>query len=40
MASLAELPPGGMLAVRVGDEDVVLYNVKGMIFATRDSCTH
>jgi nitrite reductase/ring-hydroxylating ferredoxin subunit len=40
VAALADVPPGGMRAVRVGGEEVVLYNVKGMLFATRDSCTH
>lgn len=40
VARLADVPPGKMLAVRVGDEDVVLYNVGGRIYATRDSCTH
>lgn len=40
VAAVSDLPPGGILAVRVGDEEVALYNVKGMIFATRDSCTH
>lgn len=29
-----------MLAVKVGDEDVALYNVDGRIHATRNVCTH
>jgi nitrite reductase/ring-hydroxylating ferredoxin subunit len=40
VARLCEIPPGRMLAVRVGGEDVVLYNVNGAIHATRDRCTH
>ena len=40
VATLAEVPPGRMLRVRVGDEEVVLYNVGGRVHATRDSCTH
>ncbi len=40
VASLDDLPPGRMMGVRVGDEDVALYNVDGRICATRDVCTH
>ena len=40
VASLDELPPGRMMAVRVGDEEVALYNVGGAVCATRDVCTH
>ncbi len=40
VARLDDVPPGGMLAVRVEGEDVVLYNVGGTLHATRDSCTH
>ena len=39
-ASLSEIPPGRMLAVRVHQEDVVLYNVNGAIHASRDFCPH
>lgn len=37
---LDELPPGRMKGVRVGDEEIALYNVGGRIHATRDVCTH
>lgn len=39
-AAIAQLPAGTILAVKVGDEEVVLYNVDGEIYATRDCCTH
>lgn len=40
VAKLCEVPPGRMFPVRVGDEDLLLYNVGGAIYATRDRCTH
>jgi nitrite reductase/ring-hydroxylating ferredoxin subunit len=40
VASLDDVPPGRMIAARVGDEDVAIYNVDGRIHATRDVCTH
>ncbi len=39
-AKLSEVPPGKMLAVRAEGEDLVLYNVNGSLYASRDSCTH
>ena len=40
VAALSEVPPGRMIAVRVEKEDLVLYNVEGAIFASRDFCPH
>lgn len=40
VAKVAQVPPGRMLAVRVEGEDVVLYNVEGILFASRDFCPH
>jgi len=40
VAAVADLPPGSMLPVRVGGEDVLVYHVNGAFHATRDSCTH
>jgi 3-phenylpropionate/trans-cinnamate dioxygenase ferredoxin component len=40
VATLSEIPPGKMLAVRVEREDVVLYNVAGAVYASRDFCPH
>ena len=39
-AALSEIPPGKMLAIRVEREDVVLYNVNGQVYASRDFCPH
>ena len=40
VARLSDLPPGRMVAVRLESEDLVLYNVDGAIFASRDFCPH
>lgn len=40
VAHLSQVPPGAMLAVRVEKEDVVLFNVDGVLHATRDFCPH
>jgi nitrite reductase/ring-hydroxylating ferredoxin subunit len=40
VARLSDLPPGRMVAVRLETEDLVLYNVDGAIFASRDFCPH
>ncbi len=40
VASLSEVPPGGMKAVRVNGVDVLLCNVDGELYAVRDECTH
>jgi nitrite reductase/ring-hydroxylating ferredoxin subunit len=40
VASVSEVKPGTSLAVRVEREDVVLYNVDGRIYASRDFCPH
>ena len=40
VASVSEVPPGKSIAVRVEREDVVLYNVDGRIYASRDFCPH
>jgi nitrite reductase/ring-hydroxylating ferredoxin subunit len=40
VAAVSEVPPGGMLALRVEREDVVLYNIDGAIYASRDFCPH
>ena len=39
-ANLDDIPPGRMIGVKVGEEEVALYNVDGRIYATRDVCTH
>lgn len=40
VASLSHLPPGRMKGALVDGEPVVVYNVAGRIYATRDLCTH
>lgn len=40
VASLAELPPGGLLRVTRGDLDVLLANTDAGLVATDDRCPH
>ena len=40
VATLAQVPPGCMKRVEVGEEAVVLYNVEGELFASPDVCPH
>jgi nitrite reductase (NADH) small subunit len=40
VATLGEIPPGRILGLKVGEEEVALYNIDGRIYATRDVCTH
>jgi nitrite reductase/ring-hydroxylating ferredoxin subunit len=40
VASLADVPPGEMLTVRLDGEPMVLANVDGQIFAFGGECTH
>lgn len=40
VAGAAECPPGTLLGVRVGREDIVLANVDGDLYALEDRCSH
>ncbi len=40
VAALAEVPPGSLLGVEIGDERICLANVEGEIYALADNCTH
>lgn len=40
VASVRELPAGGMLIVQMDGDDVVLANVDGQIYAFGNECTH
>ena len=40
VATLAQVPPGCMKRVEVGEAAVVLYNVDGELFASPDVCPH
>jgi len=37
---LSSLPPGSRRSVRFGGRDVVVFNVRGGLFAVRDVCPH
>ena len=40
VADLGELPPGEMKYVELGDDQVLLANVEGTIYACDNVCTH
>jgi naphthalene 1,2-dioxygenase system ferredoxin subunit len=40
VALRADLPAGGMLAVKFGGYDIALYDLSGEVFATDNLCTH
>jgi 3-phenylpropionate/trans-cinnamate dioxygenase ferredoxin subunit len=40
VASVKEVPLGGMKAVRVDGVDILLCNVEGEFYAVHDECTH
>ncbi len=40
VATVADLPPGGLMYVEVGDDPVCLVNLDGEFFALGDLCTH
>ena len=40
MASQGDCPPGSLLKVEAGGEDIVLANVEGDFYALLDECTH
>ena len=40
VAKTAELPPGRMRRVDVGNQRILLANVGGQFYATDDTCTH
>jgi 3-phenylpropionate/trans-cinnamate dioxygenase ferredoxin component len=40
VADVAEIPPGTVREVNLGDDDIAIYNVEGEIFATTNVCTH
>jgi nitrite reductase/ring-hydroxylating ferredoxin subunit len=40
VARAAELPPGARKLVRAGDRDIVIFNVRGELFALSDRCPH
>ena len=40
VASLAEVPPGTLRGVRAGNQEIVLANVEGDVYALLDRCSH
>ena len=40
VADVSEIPPGGMKAVKVGAQEVLLVNVDGIIHACDNWCNH
>jgi nitrite reductase/ring-hydroxylating ferredoxin subunit len=40
VAELSEIPSGRMMMVEVGNEQVLLVNIEGVIHACDDVCTH
>jgi len=40
VARAAELPPGARKLVRAGNRDIVVFNVRGELFALSDRCPH
>lgn len=39
-ARLSDVPPGRAKTVEIGDEDIALCNVEGVIYAIANVCTH
>ena len=40
LASIADVPPGTLARVEIGEYGVCLANVEGTIYAFRDNCSH
>ena len=40
VAALSDIPPGDMVSVRVGAEEILLVNLDGDLHACDDICTH
>ena len=40
VAKTTELPDGGALQVKWGQEILCLFRIKGQVYATQDTCTH
>jgi 3-phenylpropionate/trans-cinnamate dioxygenase ferredoxin subunit len=40
VASVSDIPPGDMMSVKVGTEEILLVNVGGALHACDDICTH
>ena len=40
VASLSEIPPGDMVSVKVGPDEILLVNLEGELHACDDICSH
>lgn len=40
IADLSELPEGERMFVNIGDENIVIFNIAGKLYAIGDVCTH
>ena len=40
VAAVSDIPPGDMMSVRVGTEEILLVNLDGDLHACDDICTH
>jgi nitrite reductase/ring-hydroxylating ferredoxin subunit len=40
VCAAADLPPGSVKSVEIGDELVAIYNIDGAFYATEARCTH
>jgi 3-phenylpropionate/trans-cinnamate dioxygenase ferredoxin subunit len=40
VAKAADIPPGGRKLVRIGEREIVIFNVKGELFALSNRCPH
>ena len=40
VAKVGEIPPGGVKVLRIGDQEIALFNVAGAYHAMDDICTH
>jgi nitrite reductase/ring-hydroxylating ferredoxin subunit len=40
IARAADLPPGSRKVVHLGERDIVVFNIKGELFALSDKCPH
>ena len=40
VAKVGEIPPGGVKVLRIGDQEIAVFNVAGAYYAMDDICTH
>ena len=40
VAKVGEIPPGGVKVLRIGDQEIAVFNLSGVYHAMDDICTH